>query len=86
MTPHASKLLGYGNSVRPRSRLRRDIRSELKGTVYAGSPPQRVFPTVIEVNGSAYISDGIDDLIYKNELGKLLNLTELGNMLQKQGN
>ncbi|KAI4114648.1 MAG: hypothetical protein LQ345_004608 [Seirophora villosa] len=83
--PRVSRLLGYGSGVRPRSRLRRDIRSERKGTVYARSPFRRVDPTIIEVNGSTYTYSGKGDLAYKDAFGKLLNLTALGEMVRNRG-
>ena len=81
-SPAASKALGYAGGVSPKSRLRRDIRSESKGTVYAGHPRRWVYPTYIDVNGTRYLhtaNSGSDSAEYRDDSGMLLNLTQLGN-------
>ncbi|KAL8700328.1 MAG: hypothetical protein Q9224_001018 [Gallowayella concinna] len=76
----ASKMLGYGGGIGPRSQLRRDIRSRSKGKVYAGSPRRWVFPSYIEFNGTRYTGNsGTDDANYRDELGAILNLTQIIN-------
>lgn len=64
-----------GGSSRSNPKSRRDIRSALKGTVYAGPPLTWVYPTFIDVNGSRFTDGGAGDLIYKDDQGTILNLT-----------
>ena len=76
--PAASRLLGYDGSTSPKDRRRRDFRSSLGGTLYAGRPHHWVFPTYIDVNGKRYFSEnGSDARVYKDLSGMLLNLTQL---------
>ncbi|KAL8903594.1 MAG: hypothetical protein Q9207_003819 [Kuettlingeria erythrocarpa] len=83
-TAAASSLLGYGSGVKPKSRLRRELRSELKGTVYARSPPGLMYPTVIEANGTKYSAEGDDGSVYKDTAGNVLDLTLLGDLLKNR--
>lgn len=76
-SPAASRTLGYAAGISPRSRLRRDVRSEAKGTVHAGRPPRWIYPTVIRVNGTNYTDGGAGNLVYKDGAGVALNLTQL---------
>ncbi|KAL8734452.1 MAG: hypothetical protein Q9181_003190 [Wetmoreana brouardii] len=62
----------------PRSRFRRDIRSEVKGTVFAQSPTRWIYPTFVEVKGANYTHGGEGGLVYRNDAGATLNLTALG--------
>ncbi|KAL8689320.1 MAG: hypothetical protein Q9218_004984 [Villophora microphyllina] len=64
---------GTGSRNNPKSR--RDIRSEMKGTVYAGPPLTWVYPAYIDVNGIRYSDGGDANLIYKDDHGAILNLT-----------
>ncbi|KAL8702133.1 MAG: hypothetical protein Q9201_004567 [Fulgogasparrea decipioides] len=82
-SPSASRLLGYSVGVTPRSRLRRDVRSKLKGTVYAGRPPRWTYPAFIRVDGANYTHDGAGGLVYKDEAGSMLNLTQLDDRIRK---
>ncbi|KAL8897430.1 MAG: hypothetical protein Q9192_002574 [Flavoplaca navasiana] len=76
-SPAASRLLGYDGSISPKDRRRRDFRSSLGGTVYAGRPHHWVFPTYIDVNGKRYFAEnGSDARVYKDLSGMLLNLTQ----------
>lgn len=81
-SPIASKTFGHASGVTPKSRLRRDIRSELKGTVYAGPPSGLVYPTFIEVNGTRYTEEGVDGSVYKDAAGNVLNLAQLGDVIE----
>lgn len=65
----------FGGSSRSNPKSRRDIRSVLKGTVYAGPPLTWVYPTFIDVNGSRFSDGGAGNLIYKDDEGTILNLT-----------
>ncbi|KAI4119248.1 MAG: hypothetical protein LQ345_000842 [Seirophora villosa] len=62
--------------VTPRSRLKRDIRSPLEGTVWATQPSRPVYPNLLVVNGTAYTDDGAGDPKYRDVTGKVLDLTE----------
>lgn len=83
-TPSASNFLGYGSGVSPKSRLRRNIRSERRGRVYARSPPGWTYPTVIEVNGTKYSDNGARDLVYRDGAGNTLNLTQLDDKIENR--
>ncbi|KAI4148163.1 MAG: hypothetical protein L6R39_002873 [Caloplaca ligustica] len=82
--PSAQKFLGYGSGIRPKSRLRRDIRSEVKGNVYATSPPGWTYPSIVDVNGTKYSDGGAGDLVYKDGAGNTLNLTQLSDEIRKR--
>ena len=72
-SPEAGRLLSGGSGVTPKRLLRRGIRSENKGTVYATEPTRSVFPTFIVVNGTKYTDIG--GMVYESESGIVLNLT-----------
>ncbi|KAL8868388.1 MAG: hypothetical protein Q9174_005027 [Haloplaca sp. 1 TL-2023] len=74
-SPAASRILGYAPGVRPRSHLRRDIRSESKGQVYAGRPPRFVYPAIIKWNGKIYHDSGSVNQTYVDDNGITLDLT-----------
>ncbi|KAL8922721.1 MAG: hypothetical protein Q9208_005034 [Pyrenodesmia sp. 3 TL-2023] len=78
-----SSLLGYGSGVKPRSRLRRDVRSELKGKVYARPPPGLMYPTLVEMNGTKYSAEEDGGFVYKDTAGTVLDLTQLADLLKK---
>lgn len=84
-SPAASRVLGHTVGVSPKSRLRRDIRSGSRGTVYAGPPRRWIYPTFISVNGVNYTDEGAGNLLYKDGAGQSLNLTQLDARLEAQG-
>ncbi|KAL8639929.1 MAG: hypothetical protein Q9228_003093 [Teloschistes exilis] len=84
-SPAASRILGSTTRASPKSRLRRDIRSRNRGTVYAGPPRRWTYPTFISVDGLNYTDKGAGNLLYKDEFGQQLNLTQLDARLQAQG-
>ncbi|KAL9596379.1 MAG: hypothetical protein Q9179_004634 [Wetmoreana sp. 5 TL-2023] len=69
------RLGGMGPSRNPNPKSRRDIRSAMKGTVYAGPPLKWVYPAYIDVDGRRYSDGGAGNLLYKDEGGAVLNLT-----------
>ncbi|KAL8627268.1 hypothetical protein Q9189_007036 [Teloschistes chrysophthalmus] len=81
-SPAASRILGRDAGVSPKSRLRRDIRSRNRGTVYAGPPRRWTYPTFISVNGVDYTDKGAGNLLYRDEVGQTLNLTQLDERLE----
>lgn len=83
-TAAAASLLGYGSGVKSRSRLRRDVRSELKGTVYARPPPGFMYPTLIETNGTKYSAEGDGGSVYKDTAGNVLDLTLLADLIKNR--
>ena len=80
-TPTASRVLGYNSGINPKSRLRRDIRAQRRGTVYAGSPRRRVYPSSIVVNGTTYSDNAAEGQKYRDMTGNVLNLTQLGEVI-----
>lgn len=54
---------------------RRDIRSAEKGNVYSRAPVKGRYPSLIGINGMQYTDGGRGDLIYQNNVGHALNLT-----------
>lgn len=71
--------------VTPKSRLERDVRCPLKGTVRATPPPYTIYPNLIVVNGTQYRGGGAGNLIYKDVVGALLSLTEFREWLSTSG-
>ncbi|KAL8736473.1 MAG: hypothetical protein Q9166_000265 [cf. Caloplaca sp. 2 TL-2023] len=65
----------YGGGLK--SKVRRGIVPEKKGTVYAQRPPRWVYPDVINVNGTEYAKVRGQDLIYKDRDGIVLDLTTM---------
>ncbi|KAL8652449.1 MAG: hypothetical protein Q9210_002676 [Variospora velana] len=59
--------------VTPRSRLKRDLRSPLNGTVWATQPSRSVYPNLLVVNGTAYTGRGAEELEYRDIAGTALN-------------
>ena len=78
----ARRLISTSQSL-PRSILRRGIRSEKKGNVYARAPLRKVFPDKVEFNGAIYTGSGKDDL-YKDSAGVSVNMTRLLDQRQRQ--
>lgn len=79
-SPAAQKLLrgsGRRGGVPPRSRSRRDIRSDEKGEVVARSPNDGILPDRIKWNETAFMLYNEADMIYKNDEVGLVNLTTL---------
>ena len=56
-------------------RVRREVKSERKGTVYAQPPARWVYPSVVEVDGVEYGDGGLGNLVYTDLNGATLNLT-----------
>ncbi|KAL8802078.1 MAG: hypothetical protein Q9200_006708 [Gallowayella weberi] len=54
---------------------KRGIRSKEKGYLWARRPMREVFPRWIDINGTRYSDDGRGDLMYEDEAGSVLNLT-----------
>ncbi|KAI4100768.1 MAG: hypothetical protein L6R37_005260 [Teloschistes peruensis] len=77
----AASLLVPGRAPLPTNfpRLRRDIRSSVKGTVFARPPNRAVYPTIIKVEGVNYTDGCSGDLNYRDDDGVVLNLTTLSN-------
>lgn len=64
-----------GLSLR-RMKARRGIISPNKGQVYAQSPTQWVYPSIVEVDGVRYENGG-EGLVYKDATGKILDLATM---------
>lgn len=89
MSPRAESLLDGGaaassTGVTPKSRLKRGLRSPLKGRVWALSPPTSVSPTLVMINGTKYTYGGAGDPVYKDLAGVVLNLTDVVQRLGSQ--
>ena len=56
----------------------RDIRSPIKGNLYARPPPRAVFP-IVNINGTNYTHSGVStgDIMFADSEGSLVNLTYL---------
>ncbi|KAL8929667.1 MAG: hypothetical protein Q9172_000346 [Xanthocarpia lactea] len=78
----ARRLISTSQSLQ-RSILRRGIRSEKKGNVYARGTLRKVFPDKVEFNGEIYTGSGKDGL-YKDSTGVSVNMTELLDRRQRQ--
>lgn len=59
--------------------MKRDIRSPEKGDVLASSPRRRVYPDLVKINGTDYVSDGVaGEFMYKDsKTEEVRNLTWL---------
>lgn len=80
--PRAESILGVdrgasSGGVAAKSRLKRDIHSPLKGTVWATPPPRSVDPDLVVVNGTEYRDYGEGDLMYRDTAGNILNLSNV---------
>ena len=77
-TSLAAQKLIAGRSSLPGRKVRREIRSSLKGYVYITSPRRQVYPTLMTVNSTLYTSiEGTDDFMYaESGTGNTLNLTD----------
>ncbi|KAL8762009.1 MAG: hypothetical protein Q9184_001926 [Pyrenodesmia sp. 2 TL-2023] len=74
---HEGAKARWGPKVRPRSKMRRDIRSAEKGKLWARSPPRAVFPDMVEIDGEVYRGDGSGNTMFTDGRGGKVNLTEL---------
>ncbi|KAL8950458.1 MAG: hypothetical protein Q9183_007522, partial [Haloplaca sp. 2 TL-2023] len=74
LTPESERLLGV-NSVIPKRKVRRDIRSEDKGQVFARPPFKTVYPTTVELNGVELNGTG-DGAFFEDGAGNRHDLTE----------
>lgn len=71
-----------GLVVSPKSRMRRDIVSRLRGTAYITPPSRWRYPDTITVNATEYDDGGLGSLIYVSASGETLNLTHLDRWYQ----
>ncbi|KAL8952536.1 MAG: hypothetical protein Q9222_001566 [Ikaeria aurantiellina] len=65
---------GAGGGI-PRSRTRRDIRSDDKGTLHARSPAREVLPDWIEWNKTEFTKLHDENFLYTDSSGGIANLT-----------
>lgn len=70
------KLLAAKYSVHVTKRARRDIRSSTRGYVYARAPSMLRHPDSLEVNGIMYTAKDVENFVYLDGNGNLLNLTD----------
>ncbi|KAL8737988.1 MAG: hypothetical protein Q9181_001170 [Wetmoreana brouardii] len=72
-----AKRLPGGLTSYPHSRkVRRGIRSSLKGTVYARPPRKVMYPSSMTINGTEYSDGGAGNFMYKDAAGNTLNLKD----------
>ena len=74
LTPESERLLGV-NRIIPKGKLRRDIRLEDKGKVFAQSPFRIVYPNSVELNGVQLNGTG-DGTFFEDDAGRRHDLTE----------